>query len=124
MTEDVLQDIAELIDWLTKRPVKQIRVTHEDMTLFLRFRDPEPRRTQGVRTDSDTELRATGTGIFHHRHPDTLAEMFCIEAGSFLFPVQANPDTAAPLAQEGARVEFGTPLLTITRLPSEKAELT
>lgn len=122
MTQDVLEDIAELIDWLAKRPVKQISVTHKDMTLHLRFRDPEQHRPQRVDTDTDacTELRAAGTGIFHHRQPDTRAKMFCIEAGSFLFPLLADPDTATPIAQEGARVEFGTPLLTHTPLPSEK----
>ncbi|WP_417280920.1 hypothetical protein [Celeribacter sp.] len=122
MTPEFLTEIAGLVDWLAERPVREIKVKDKDTTLFLKFRAPD---TTGQTGETATaEVRASGTGFFHHRHPDTNAEMFCIEAGAFLFPVSTGDATPTPVAGDGTRVEFGTSLLKVAPAPSEKATLT
>ena len=104
MTGNFIGDLRALVDHLAARGVRQARLVQGDELLDITLR-----AGPAVAAPAAAPLLAPGPGIFHHRHPATGADLPCLAAGDFLFPLAAG---AGFLAADGALVGYGTPLMT------------
>ncbi|WP_418025918.1 hypothetical protein ACNKFW_22805 (plasmid) [Paracoccus sp. TD-10] len=106
MDRNFATGLRSLIDHLALRGVAMLSVRQGDERLRITLgKGATPR----ARAEAVT-IAAAGPGIFHARHPGG-ADLACIGAGDFLFPVASLCDDDEILEQEGAVVGFGTPLI-------------
>lgn len=106
MDRNFATDLRSLIDHLALRGVAMLSVQKGDERLRITLGKST---TMQASTEAVT-IAAAGPGIFHARHPGG-ADLACIEAGDFLFPVVPLCDGDEVLEQVGAVVGFGTPLI-------------
>lgn len=106
MDKNLATELRSLIDHLALRGVAMLSVQQGDERLRITL-------GTGAAPPAQAEpviITAVGPGIFHAPHPGG-AELACIEAGDFLFPVVTINEGDEILEQQGAVVGFGDPLV-------------
>lgn len=106
MGRNLAAELRALIDHLAARGVAMLSVRQGDERLRITLGTGAPPQPQA----EQVTIAAPGPGIFHARHPGG-AELACIEAGDFLFPVAGIGANDEILEQQGAVVGFGSPLI-------------
>lgn len=115
MDKNFASGLRSLIDHLALRGVSMLSVRQGGEWLRIEL-DPAP---QSAPVSEPVTITAAGPGIFRARHPGGAA-LPCIEAGDFLFPA-AGPlrEGDEVVAQDGAVVGYGTPLIHRISLTEE-----
>lgn len=106
MDRNLATELRSLIDHLAARGVATLSVRQGDERLRIILDAGTAPHAQA----EPVTIAAPGPGVFHARHPGG-AELACIEAGDFLFPVARVGEGDEILEQQGAVVGFGTPLI-------------
>lgn len=114
MDKNFASELRLLIDHLTARGVAMLSVRQGDERLRIILSAVAAPQV----AVKPVTITAIGPGIFHAHHPSG-AELACIRAADFLFPVASIRDGDEILAQEGAVVGYGTPLIR-RRLQTEE----
>lgn len=112
MNDVVVTGLRALVDELAAAGVVFARLQDGDDLLEITLHEGGTQKALPASAGEPVVVTARGPGIFHRRPPGTSADLPCLAAGGFLFPVSGplHPGDEI-LGEDGVLVDFAAPLI-------------